>query len=144
MAGRRKKREKKRVRKGVLLVLFLTVGLTVATPLTPTLDASLASVAAAASPAAPRTETQMPPKAWADFVDGPFGPAAPGSGTEPGTGDEAALEANSGVPSQENARQTLCRSPERTGKALPWRKAILQMRPLWGTPGPRGFSYTAV
>lgn len=92
MAGRRKKREKRRVRKGVLLVLFLTVGLTVATPLTPTLDASLASVAAAAAPVAPRSEAQTQPKAWADFVDGPFGPAAPGGETEPEAGIGTAFE----------------------------------------------------
>lgn len=95
MAGRRKKREKKKVRKGVLLVLFLTVGLTMTTPLTPTLDASLASVAAAASPAAPQAEVQTQPKAWADFVDGPFGPAAPGGRTESETGFETTFEADS-------------------------------------------------
>ncbi|MPM05369.1 hypothetical protein SDC9_51659 [bioreactor metagenome] len=95
MAGRRKKREKKKVRKGVLLVLFLTVGLTMTTPLTPTLDASLASVAAAASTAAPQTEVQTQPKAWADFVDGPFGPAAPGGRTESETGFETTFEADS-------------------------------------------------
>ncbi len=95
MAGRRKKREKKKVRKGVLLVLFLTVGLTMTTPLTPTLEASLASVAAAASPAAPQAEVQTQPKAWADFVDGPFGPAAPGGRTESETGFETTFEADS-------------------------------------------------
>ncbi len=95
MAGRRKKREKKKVRKGVLLVLFLTVGLTMTTPLTPTLDASLASVAAAASTAAPQTEVQTQPKAWADFVDGPFGPEDPGGRTESETGFETTFEADS-------------------------------------------------
>ncbi|WP_312612838.1 GDSL-type esterase/lipase family protein [Oscillibacter sp.] len=95
MAGRRKKREKKKVRKGVLLVLFLTVGLTMTTPLTPTLDASLASVAAAASTAAPQTEVQTQPKAWADFVDGPFGPAAPDGRTESEAGFETTFEADS-------------------------------------------------
>jgi len=95
VAGRRKKREKKKVRKGVLLVLFLTVGLTMTTPLTPTLDASLASVAAAASTAAPQTEVQTQPKAWADFVDGPFGPAAPDGRTESEAGFETTFEADS-------------------------------------------------
>lgn len=94
MAGRRKKQEKKRMYKGALLALILTVGLTVNTPLTPTMDVSLASVAAAASPAAPPTQT--PPKAWADFVDGPSGTAAPDS-VESGTGPAGAFEENSGA-----------------------------------------------
>lgn len=88
MAGRRKERKKKRIRKGVLLVLLLTVGLTVTTPLTPTLDASLASVAAAATPAVPQTEAQTPPKAWADFLDGPTGPAALGEEAPAEEGEE--------------------------------------------------------
>ncbi|WP_369283262.1 GDSL-type esterase/lipase family protein [Oscillibacter sp. GMB15532] len=105
MAGRRKKREKKRVRKGVLLVLFLTVGLTVTTPLTPTLDASLASVAAAASPVVPQTEAQAQPKAWADFLDGPLGPAVPSGETESGTGFEADFE-EGWEPSAEEGEET--------------------------------------
>ncbi|WP_312938738.1 GDSL-type esterase/lipase family protein [Oscillibacter sp.] len=118
MAGRRKKHEKRRVRKQALLVLFLTVGLTVTTPLTPTLDASLASVAAATAPSASQTETRAQPKAWADFVDGSFGSAALDVETEPKTGFRMDLENGREVPAEEGDETDSKSEPGVTGESI--------------------------
>lgn len=88
MAGKRKKREKRRMWKGVLLALCLTMGFTVVTPLTPTLDAPLASVAAAAEPVEPQPETEPQSGDWADFVARP----SEAQGAETSGGETASAE----------------------------------------------------
>lgn len=70
MAGKRERRKRRRVGGGILLALCLTLGLTVMIPLTPTLDAPLASVAAAAvqTHAEPDPEPEALPDAREDVV----------------------------------------------------------------------------